>query len=200
VQLWIGLVAAAWIIGQTALSGRPAQELGLGLTGFRQSAWIIGAALITAVVLVSTGWYFGWLHGLIGPISTSTHVTAYGVWAFQQEFILQSFLFLNLLPVLGSRRAIFSSGIVFSVAHLPNPVLMLATLISGLCFTAAFARYRNVYTIAIAHAVLGLAVAVALPADLHRNMRVGLGYFSYHSLASTHQAAPLTPMSAAAHR
>jgi membrane protease YdiL (CAAX protease family) len=192
VQLWTGLIAAAWIIGHTVWSGRSAQELGLDVSGFRRSAWTIAAALLAAAVLVWTGWYFGWLHGLISPVSASTHVIAYAVWSFQQEFILQAFLFLNLLPVFGKRRAILFSGIAFSVAHLPNPVLMLATLVSGLCFTAVFARHRNVYPLAIAHAVLGLSVAVALPADLHRNMRVGLGYFSYHSVPSVHNAAPLS--------
>jgi hypothetical protein len=77
---------------------------------------------------------------------------------------------------------------------------MLATLITGLCFTAAFALYRNVYTIAIAHALLGLAVAVALPADLHRNMRVGLGYFSYQPVAATHSLQPLTPKISSSNR
>jgi hypothetical protein len=192
-QLWVGLVAAAWTIGQTVLSGRSADELGLGVRGFRQSVWVIAAALFTAAGLLSVGWIFGWLHGLLGPIPAVTHAVAYCVWAFQQEFVLQSFLFLNLVPLLGTRRAIFSTAILFSVAHLPNPVLMLATLITGLCFTAAFAQYRNVYTIAIAHALLGLAVAVALPADLHRNMRVGLGYFSYQPMAAAHSVQPLTP-------
>jgi membrane protease YdiL (CAAX protease family) len=198
VQLWIGLIGAAWIIGRTVTSGRSAEELGLGVSGFRQSAWIITAALVAAAVLLLTGWYFGWLHGLISPVSVSTHVIAYSAWAFQQEFILQAFLFLNLLPVLGKPRAILFSGIAFSLAHVPNPVLMLATLVIGLCFTAGFARYRNIYALAIAHAVLGLSVAVALPADLHRNMRVGLGYFSYHSMTSGHNAAlPPTAVSRA---
>ena len=199
-QLWIGLVAAAWIIGQTMLSRRRADELGLGLKGFRESAWVIAAALLTGAVLVSVGRSFGWLHGLMGPVPASTHVLAYSLWAFQQEFIVQCFFFLNLLPVLGKRRAIFVTGIIFAVAHLPNPFLTMATLISGCCLTAVFARYRNVYPSALAHAILGLAVAVALPADLHRNMRVGLGYFSYRPLAASHNALPLTANPHVGHR
>jgi membrane protease YdiL (CAAX protease family) len=189
-QVWIGLVAAVWIVGTTMLSRRRADELGLGRNGFRESAWVIAAAVLTGAVLVWMGWLFGWLHGLMGPIPASTHVMAYGLWSFQQEFILQCFLFLNLLPVLGKNRAVLASGLIFAIAHLPNPVLMIATLISGTCLTAAFARYRNVYTVTIAHAVLGLAVAVALPGDLHHNMRVGLGYFSYRPVVSTQNLSP----------
>jgi membrane protease YdiL (CAAX protease family) len=199
-QLWIGLVAAVWIIGQTIMSRRSADELGLGLTGLKQSAWVIAAALVAAGMLLCTGWYFGSLHGLMGPIPASTHVLAYSAWAFQQEFILQCFLFLNLVPMLGTRRAVVVAALIFSLAHLPNPILMCATLISGLCLTAAFSRYRNVYAVAIAHALLGLSVAVALPADLHRNMRVGLGYFSYRSVAGGHKVTPLHPPASSVRR
>jgi Type II CAAX prenyl endopeptidase Rce1-like len=192
-QFWIGLVAGAWILGTTILSRRSAEDLGLALKGALESAWVVAAALVAGAVLILSGWLLGWLHGLMGPVAASTHVLAYTLWAFQQEFILQCFLFLNLLPVLGTRRAIFVNGILFAAAHLPNPVLTVATLVSGLCFTAAFARYRNVYTLAVAHAVLGLALAVSLPADLHRNMRVGLGYLSYRPRTSTQNAVPLTP-------
>lgn len=193
-QLWPSLVAAAWIIGSTALSGCTADQLGLGRRGFRESAWIAFAALSVALTMILAGWLMGSLHLLAGTLPQLTHALAYTVWAFQQEFILQCFLFLSLAPALGTRRAILVAALLFSLAHLPNPILVAATFLSGLALTAGFARYRNLYVIALAHAILGLAVAVSIPADLHRNMRVGLGYFQYKSQAASH--APTSSSSA----
>lgn len=189
IQLWVSLAAASWIIGSTALSGRSADELGLGRRGLRESAWVAAAALTLAALIVLIGWLFGWLHPLFGPVPSLTHAIAYAVWAFQQEFILQSFLFLGLTRVITPRRAVMIAAALFSIAHLPNPILVAATLLSGLALTTAFARYGNVYPLAIAHAALGLAVAISIPADIHRNMRVGIGYLKYKP-AQTSQLAP----------
>jgi membrane protease YdiL (CAAX protease family) len=69
---------------------------------------------------------------------------------------------------------------IFSAAHLPNPVLTPITLIWGLTACIVFLRYRNVYPLAAAHAILGITVAITIPGPVMHNMRVGLGYLTYH--------------------
>jgi hypothetical protein len=44
-----------------------------------------------------------------------------------------------------------------------------------------FLRCRNVYPLAMAHAILGITVAVTIPGPVVHNMRVGLGYLRYHA-------------------
>lgn len=105
--------------------------------------------------------------------------TLYAVWALEQQFMLQSFMFVGVERALGTRIAVLACAGLFGFAHLPNPVLTLATLSAGILFTLAFARYRNVYLLAIAHVILGLAFAIAVPEDVHHHMRVGWGYSRY---------------------
>jgi hypothetical protein len=40
--------------------------------------------------------------------------------------------------------------------------------------------HRNLYPLAVAHALIGLALAVSVPDSIQRHMRVGLGYLHYH--------------------
>ena len=42
-----------------------------------------------------------------------------------------------------------------------------------------FLHYRNLFTLGIAHAILGVCVAISVPATVQHNMRVGLGYLKY---------------------
>jgi len=58
-------------------------------------------------------------------------------------------------------------------------VLILVTFFMGLAACLLFLRYRNLYPLAIAHAILGITLAITLPNSIIRNMRVGLGYLTY---------------------
>jgi membrane protease YdiL (CAAX protease family) len=105
-------------------------------------------------------------------------IVLYALWALVQEILAQSYLYLRLEAVWGgSRRAVLMTAVLFALAHLPNPVLTPVTLVAALAFTAAFRRWRNVYTVAVAHAVLGLALSVTMPAALTHQMRVGIAYW-----------------------
>jgi membrane protease YdiL (CAAX protease family) len=68
---------------------------------------------------------------------------------------------------------------LFSLAHLPNPILTVITIFWGLASCMYFLRYRNLYTLVVAHAILGIAAAVCVPGPVIHNMRVGLGYLTY---------------------
>ena len=54
------------------------------------------------------------------------------------------------------------------------------TLIWGFVACTLFLRYRDLYSLGLAHAVFGLTIAITVPAAVHHNMRVGLGYLRYH--------------------
>jgi membrane protease YdiL (CAAX protease family) len=83
-------------------------------------------------------------------------------------------------------RAALAAAAMFSLAHLPNPILTVLTFIFGLAACLIFLRYRNLYSLGIAHAILGVTLAITLPAPLIRNMRVGLGYLTYPSHHRNH--------------
>jgi membrane protease YdiL (CAAX protease family) len=109
-----------------------------------------------------------------------------------QQFLLQCFFLsrlLRLLPKAGFAAAV--AAIIFAAAHLPNPILAPITLIWGLAACLLFLRYRNLYSLALAHAILGITVAIAVPGAVDHNMRVGLGYLTYaHPHKTAHSAQP----------
>jgi membrane protease YdiL (CAAX protease family) len=79
----------------------------------------------------------------------------------------------------GPRSAAFAAAFLFALAHLPNPVLAPLTLVWGFASCLVFLRYRNLYPLAIAHAIFGITIAITIPSPIVRNMRVGLGYLRY---------------------
>lgn len=189
-QLIFSFSAAAWILGGTFVQGRSARELGVRLNGFRQSSWFLLASIPVAMTVVAIAHATGHLQVPAGHTNL-WRPWVYGLWAAEQEFILQSFLFLNFEQLAGTRNAVVLSALLFASAHLPNPVLTICTLIGGLIFSSVFARYRNIWTVAIVHALLGLTIALTAPDSINHHMRVGLGYLRYHAAAP--RAAILPP-------
>lgn len=186
----LAAVLIALFLATDLARGRRLADLGIGLRGLRDSWWIpLAAALLSSAILVA-GWQWGTLHHLFGPAAYYAHASGYAFWTVVQEFIAQAFFYLNLEEALGSKRAIFANGLLFSIAHWPNPVLVPVTLLGGWVLTTLFARYRNIYPLALAHALVALSIAVAVPDAVHRHMRVGIGYQHYRSAPVHHRSTP----------
>jgi membrane protease YdiL (CAAX protease family) len=103
----------------------------------------------------------------------------YLIWALLQEFILQSFFFTRFEDLYGASASVWITSSLFALAHLPSPILTIATLIGALFFCEMFRRYRSLYPLAMVHAVLGLTLAFVVPDSLLHHMRVGIGYLRY---------------------
>jgi len=107
-------------------------------------------------------------------------VRGYIVWSLLQQFMLQDYFLLRLLRLMpGKVAAVGTAAILFASAHIPNPVLMVATLLWGVAACVLFLRYRDLYSLGVAHCLLGICIAVTVPAHIHHGMRVGLGYLRY---------------------
>ncbi len=173
-------LAFAWIVGATIVSRRRDDELGFDLRRVRSSLWIVAAVFVVCLVAVGTAEALHLLHPLFGPKPLGMHVWGYLVWALLQQFILQDYFLVRLLHITGSgTQSVVLAGVLFAIAHLPNPVLTVATLVWGVVACYIFLRYRSLYALALAHWMLGLCVAVITPNDVNRHMRVGLGYIRY---------------------
>lgn len=173
--------AFAAILITTLLQREDLDAMGLGLRGFAASLWIVGVAFSGGALSVWIAARLHTLHSLFGQTPLFAHLWGYFVWAVMQQFLLQSYFLSRFLRLTSSRwGAVLSVTLLFAIAHIPNPVLTLATLVWGMCCCILFLRYRNIYTLGIAHAVLGICFAIAIPDHLHHHMRVGLGYLRYH--------------------
>jgi membrane protease YdiL (CAAX protease family) len=176
---WIAFIVVILI---TLLRAEDRTTLGLGTAGLLPSLWVVGAALALAAVAVWIAWRMHTLHPLFGNQPLGSHVWGYLLWAFLQQFLLQSYFLARLLRLVEARwLAVMLAAVIFSIAHIPNPLLIVLTLVWGLISCLIFLRYRNLYTLGLAHGILGICIAITVPNHIHRHMRVGLGYLHYHT-------------------
>jgi hypothetical protein len=188
VLYWLAFV---WIIATSWATHEGWTRLGLGSKGLLQSLWVVGVALVLSAAAVFIAWQTHTLHRLHGPTPLLMHGWGYIVWSVMQQFILQSYFLLRLLRLLpGKAMAVIAATVIFALAHLPNPILTPITLVWGVISCVLFLRYRNIYTLGVAHGIMGLCVAVTVPNALHRHMRVGLGYLRYHPRMQDDQNPP----------
>jgi membrane protease YdiL (CAAX protease family) len=104
----------------------------------------------------------------------------YLIWALVQQFILQSFFYVRLESLLRGRSAVLAAAGLFAAVHIPSPVLTAGSLVGGLFFCEMFRRYRNIFPLGLAHALLGLAMAASFSNAVLHHMRVGVGYLRFH--------------------
>jgi membrane protease YdiL (CAAX protease family) len=156
------------------------QSMGLCTTNLCRSLWGVGLAAAIAVVAVYMAVRLHTLHTPTGLESSLRHYVGYALWATVQEIILQCFFVVRALRLMGNvTLAAMLSACLFSFAHLPNPVLSVITLILGMAACLFYLHYRNVWPLAVAHALLGTTIAITIPANVDHNMRVGVGYLTY---------------------
>ena len=156
------------------------QPLGLKRLPLRMTLITVAATIVIAAVMVAAAALQGTLHGLFGVRAPLLHASTYLVWSLVQQYIQQSFFFVRIEQLTSNgARASFITACLFGLAHLPNPVLTPVTFIGGWILCELFRRYRSLYPLAIAHGLIGLAIAVSVPDSIHHRMRVGLGYLRY---------------------
>jgi len=154
-------------------------RLGLRRTNLLRSLWIAVLALLLAAALVLIAAHEHTLHNTSHFIA---RYWGYALWAFVQQILLQDVFLRRLLVLIPSpRAAALAAAIMFSLAHLPNPILVPITLLWGFLSCMLFLYYRNIIPLAIAHAALGITLAITIPAPVIHNMRVGLGFLRFHT-------------------
>ena len=181
-QRLLYFAAAVYLIAILWISFPGWQAMGLRIANLLRSLWIVGVALLaaaTAMLVAARMHTLLWPGGLLPFLH---RYLGYALWALFQQVLLQDFFLQRLLRLTRSQgSAALAAAIIFSLAHLPNPILTAVTFVWGLAACKLFLHYRNLYPLALAHAILGIAIAMTIPGPVTRNMRVGLGYLTYAS-------------------
>jgi len=173
-------VAATFLVAVMGYSWPGWKAMGWQAANFARSLWLIGAALIASAVAIVAAVRMHTLHPPGGPLMFVERYAGYALGACVQQVLLQNFFLPRLLRLTqGAGTAAMAAACLFSLAHLPNPILTVITFFWGLTACLFFLRYRNLYTLAIAHTILGVTVAMIVPGPVIHNMRVGLGYLTY---------------------
>jgi Type II CAAX prenyl endopeptidase Rce1-like len=177
VQRWLFWIDAAFFLCAAVVTFR---KNPIELPQLDFSLVVIGVGLTLAVAIVFTAAQIGTLHGLFGTSRRFLHAGMYLTWAMVQQWIQQSFFFVRLERLLHRGvLASFTAAAMFGLAHLPNPVLAPLTFFGGWLMSELYRRYRCVLPLGVAHGVIGLAIALAVPDEVNHHMRVGLGYLTY---------------------
>jgi hypothetical protein len=161
-QLIIGVAAAvglAWSIARKKDS--------LAVLGVR----VDNVLAATAVFLLVTAFLATPAYLMDGEISISLDgLVGYFFWALFQQFLVVAGFWRNF------RSHALPAALVFSLAHAPNVPLMLLVLAAETLWLLLFARFRNLFSLALAHAVAALIAGQALVPDWIPSLRVGLHY------------------------
>jgi hypothetical protein len=188
-QRWFYWAAVGWILLVTCISFEGWKALGFRTTGLWRSLWIVAVALLIAAGAFTLAHTRHTLHAPGSLIAWIKTFLGYAIWSFVQQLLLQGFFLLRLLRLLPNKTAAaVTAATIFAAAHLPNPILTPLTLLWGLSACLLFLRYRNIYPLAVAHAIFGICIAVTIPAPVLHNMRVGRGYLIYHPPRHHHRS------------
>jgi Type II CAAX prenyl endopeptidase Rce1-like len=182
--LYLG--AVLWVILSTCISFDGWRPMGLRVSNPFRSLWIVAASLALAAIAIAISARLHTLRQFEGLPAFIQRYWGYAIFAFAQQFLLQDFFLLRLLPA--KTTAVSVAAALFALAHLPNPILTPITLVWGLACCLLFLRYRNVYPLALSHAILGISLAITIPGPIDHNMRVGLGYLTYRPHHSHHRS------------
>lgn len=177
---WIALLAA--VILSHFLHHDTLQAMGLTGYEFRPSARLMFPLLgIIAVVAIPYAlWRRGWVMALPSAYAWIS-LCGYAVWCSFQQYLTQSYFHRRLRTIIETPHlSSLAVAIMFAGAHIPNPVLMVATFAGGFVFAEVFVRHPNIWPLALVQAVAGFLIGGLSPAVLIHHMRVGPSYYFYH--------------------
>lgn len=173
--LWVVLLAV--VITTHVLRGETPKLLGFRLDTLRSCARVYAPlVLIVALLLVALG---ASLHTTRtwSPVDVAKVFAGYLGWGTFQQYLLNGF-FVNRLVLLtnGSRATAavpLLAGSLFAGAHALNPFLMVVTFVAGCVAAAAYLKYRNLYFLGLAHALIGTLLVLVVPDSISHHLVVG---------------------------
>jgi len=170
---WI--VILALIVISHAVRGENPGRLGFRLANFAR-AFGRCAPYVAGVVIVVIG--LALAVRTVRAISLQwalLNLFAYCMWGLVQQYLLNGY-FVNRFAKIGGNAAVLAA-VCFSLAHLPNWLLMVLTLVGGYASARVYLAYRNLYVLGLAHGILGFAIYLAVPDTISRHLYVGPKWF-----------------------
>jgi hypothetical protein len=153
-----------------------ARSLGLRFDNFWRA---LGSIALPLGLFVATMLAAGYLAGSLrfGTRFASMLVLV-PIWALLQHYMLFGFVHRRFRALLGpGLPSVAASTALFSLLHLPNPVLTLACGVGGFIWARVYDREPNLIAHSLTHAVASAVLANSLPGWLLKNMVVGYNYF-----------------------
>lgn len=157
--------------------GETAREIGWRMDNFFEAVRLLILPVACAVVLiVLLGWWMG-SQGVEG-LRLRPRFLLLPVWGFAQQYVMQGFINRRAQLVWGRGwPSILLVALIFSLLHLPNLWLSVATFLGGAILAYCYQRVPNLLALALAHGLVSLLLVSTLPSTALHSMRVGFKYF-----------------------
>ena len=178
-QLWSGGVAEYWPIvfaSAIVLAGWIARKESCAELGIIEARFVIIPGIILAGKFLMVSFAFdhdgfrGIFWGLVG----------YFGWAWLQQLLLNGFFVKRCREAgLGVALTACLAGLVSAMVHLPNPLLTPVAAVGGGAASYWFIRMRqkNLYLLALCHAVIAIALLHGTPVSWHHHFTVGSAFW-----------------------
>lgn len=106
----------------------------------------------------------------------------YFIWCLLQQLVLENMVYRRMRATFGPAWSSYVlTGCLFAAAHLPNPVLVPATLLWGTASAWLFERRPSIIFLAILQTLLSSLLLWLTPASLNHQFHVGPGYWRHHA-------------------
>lgn|GEM_PF-549319 len=203
---WTWVLILVPIVASNFVHREGPQRLGLWWSQFRAAAFPVLAwtAVVAAAVLATAALAGSFRRGTARQ--ALVNVVWYVLWGLVQQYLLNGFFVNRLAAfaepptkpgtpcseaprarALSSarpgaangafaHRVALAAAALFSVVHLPNWFLMLATFVGGYVCARVYLRFRSLYALAIAHGVIGFVLFLAVPDSVSAHFLVGPRY------------------------
>jgi hypothetical protein len=177
---WIGAVPIVLALALMIFSHRERREnlreLGFRLDNlFAAIRVLILPTAIAIVLIVAASWLLSEADFTLRPRYRLLLVPA---WALFQQYALQGFINRRAQIVFGPGwTSAFMVGAVFSVLHLPSPLLGLLALIGGVVWAKSYQRHPNLLALGLSHTAVSWALSLTIPSHYAGQLRIGFKYF-----------------------